>query len=269
MVAQRFIKRLKSYEQAIITSLPVFFDAHQLIVKHRFKQFLLISGFTFLILFSVVIRMLQSGVDEVAEPAIAFSLPYLDQFLTIGDAAITKALSSFFWLVKLAIDSNKDALFASVFMVIGTPFFSYISARTEEVVTGKSYPFNFWTFLKEIKRGIVLSVRNSFKQLGWLLLISLIAFIPVIGMIAPLLTFVIQAYYNGLLMMDYTLERHNYSVKESQVYYKQHKPELFALGLGLMFLLLIPVIGWFLAPTYALVAAYLSFEKISAKEKAF
>jgi CysZ protein len=169
-------------------------------------------------------------------------------------------------LVKLAIDSNKDALFASVFMVIGTPYFSYISSRTEEAVTGKTYPFHFWTFLKEIKRGIVLSVRNSFKQLGWLLLISLVAFIPIIGLIAPLLTFIVQAYYYGLLMTDYTLERQGFSVKESQVYYRQHKPELFGIGLGLMFLLLIPVIGWFLAPTYALVAAYLNFEKSKAKE---
>ena len=266
MVAQRLIQRLKSYEQAIISSLPVFFDAHQLIVKHRFKQFLLISGFTFLLLFSFVISVLLNGVDEIAAPITAFSLPYLDQFLTINSETITKGITSFFWLVKLAIDSNKDALFASVFMVIGTPYFSYISSRTEEAVTGKTYPFHFWTFLKEIKRGIVLSVRNSFKQLGWLLLISLVAFIPIIGLIAPLLTFIVQAYYYGLLMTDYTLERQGFSVKESQVYYRQHKPELFGIGLGLMFLLLIPVIGWFLAPTYALVAAYLNFEKSKAKE---
>jgi len=67
-------------------------------------------------------------------------------------------------------------------------------------------------------------------------------------------------------MTDYTLERQGFSVKESQVYYRQHKPELFGIGLGLMFLLLIPVIGWFLAPTYALVTAYLNFEKSKAKE---
>ena len=266
MFTKRFLQRLKSYEQAITSSLPVFFDAHQLIVKHRFKTFLLISGFTFLLLFSFSIRLLLKGVETLEDPITEFSLPYLDQFLTINSETITKGIASFFWLVKLAIDSNKDALFASVFMVIGTPYFSYISSRTEEAVTGKKYPFHFWTFLKEIKRGIVLSVRNSFKQLGWLLLISLIAFIPIIGLIAPLLTFIVQAYYYGLLMTDYTLERQGFSVKESQVYYRQHKPELFAIGLGLMFLLLIPVIGWFLAPTYALVAAYLNFEKSKAKE---
>jgi hypothetical protein len=72
MVAQRLIQRLKSYEQAIISSLPVFFDAHQLIVKHRLKQFLLISGFTFLLLFSFVISVLLNGVDEIAAPITAF-----------------------------------------------------------------------------------------------------------------------------------------------------------------------------------------------------
>jgi CysZ protein len=248
--------------------LPVFFDAHQLIVKHRFKTFLLISGFTFLLLFSFSISLLLKGIETLEDPVTEFSLPYLDKILTVGAATITRGITSLFWLVKFAINSNKDALFASLFMIIGTPYFSYISARTEEVVSGKKYPFHFWTFLKEIKRGIVLSLRNSFKQLGWLILISLFALIPFIGVIAPLFTFIVQAYYNGLLMTDYTLERQGYSVKESQVYYRQHKPELFAIGLGLMFLFLIPVIGWFLAPTYALVAAYLNFEKTKAKVNA-
>jgi CysZ protein len=265
MFTKRFLQRLKSYEQAITSSLPVFFDAHQLIVKHRFKTFLLISGFTFLLLFSFSIRLLLKGVETLEDPITEFSLPYLDKILTVGASTITKGITSLFWLVNFVIDSNKDALFASVFMIIGTPYFSYISARTEEAVTGKKYPFQLWNFIKEIKRGIALSIRNSFKQLGWLLLISLFALIPIIGVIAPLFTFVVQAYYNGLLMTDYTLERQGYSVKESQVYYRQHKPELFAIGLGLMFLLLIPVIGWFLAPTYALVAAYLNFEKTKAK----
>jgi hypothetical protein len=44
-----------------------------------------------------------------------------------------------------------------------------------------------------------------------------------------------------------------------------HKPEMFALGLGFMFILLIPVIGWFLAPTYGLVASYLFFSKNSQR----
>ena len=68
-------------------------------------------------------------------------------------------------------------------------------------------------------------------------------------------------YYNGILLTDYTLERQGFNLKQSEDFYSAHKPEMFAIGLGFMFLLLIPVIGWFIAPTYGLVASYLQFQK--------
>lgn len=261
MIGKRIITRIINYEQTVMECLPVFFDAHKFIIHNKFRRYLLISGLVFLIFFSLIIQGALYGVNAIQEPISNWALPYLDQFLTFKKEEIEKGLSAVFWLIKKAIESNKDAIFSVIFMVIGTPFFSFISSKTEEIVSGTKYTFQLRTFLKEIKRGVVLSIRNSIKQVGLIIVISLIAMIPLVGIIAPLLTFIVQAYFNGLLMTDYTLERQGYSVKESQTYFKQHKPELFSIGLGFMFLLLIPVIGWFLAPTYALVAAYLNFEK--------
>lgn len=92
-----------------------------------------------------------------------------------------------------------------------------------------------------------------------MILITLISLIPIIGIIAPLLTFILQAYYNGILMTDYSLESEGYNQKESEKFYSQNKPIMFSIGLGFMLLLLIPVVGWFLAPTYALTASTLYF----------
>jgi hypothetical protein len=50
-------------------------------------------------------------------------------------------------------------------------------------------------------------------------------------------------------------------VRETSAFNRAHKPEMFALGLGFMFLLSIPVVGWFVAPTYGLVASYLCFSQ--------
>lgn len=60
-------------------------------------------------------------------------------------------------------------------------------------------------------------------------------------------------------MTDYSLESEGINRKESTQFYIQNKPILFSIGLGFMFLLLIPVVGWFLAPTYALTASSLYF----------
>ena len=108
---------------------------------------------------------------------------------------------------------------------------------------------------------LALSITNSLKQFGFVLLITLVSLIPIIGIIAPLLTFIVQAYYNGILMTDYSFEREGYDLNNSKKFYSQNKPVMFSIGLGFMFLLLIPVVGWFLAPTDALTASSLYFFK--------
>lgn len=226
------------------------------------KKYLLISGFAFLLLFTIIIKLILSGVESSQEPLTKWLLPYLQKYLTLNPEDIKNGIKGLFWLIKKAIESNKDAIFSTVFLIIGTPFFSFISSKTEEIKTGKTYPFQWSGFIKELKRGLSLSIRNSSKQWGIILIITIIALIPLIDIFTPLITFIIQAFFNGILMTDYTLERQGFSVKESEEFYNHHKPEMFAIGFGFMFLLLIPVIGWFIAPTYGIVASYLYFTSI-------
>ena len=68
-------------------------------------------------------------------------------------------------------------------------------------------------------------------------------------------------------MSDYSLEQQGYSVKESRAFYSENKAKLFSIGLGFMFLLLIPVVGWFFAPTYSLVASSLFFSQKRSENK--
>lgn len=263
---RRFKEKLKHYEVIILETLHVFFDAHRFIRKHNYRHYLLISGLAFLLLFSLTIKGLTFGLDKLQEPVSHKLTPYLQDIIKLSIEDIRQGISATFWLVKKAIESNKDAIFGGIFLVIGTPYFSLLSSKTEELATGKSYPFKWSIFWKEIRRGVSLSFRNSLKQLGLILIITLIGFIPVVNTITPLLTFTIQAYYNGILMTDYTLERQGYSVSESVTIYKSNKPEMFAIGLGFMFLLLIPVIGWFMAPVYGIVASYLQFSKVEHRK---
>jgi CysZ protein len=257
-----FKENMKHFEVIILDTLQVFFDAHRFIRKHNYRTYLLVSGLAFLVLFSLTIKGLTIGLDKLQEPVSQKLTPYLQEIINLSIEDIRQGITATFWLLKKAIESNKDAIFGGIFLIIGTPYFSFLSSKTEELATGKSYPFKWKTFWKEIRRGLSLSLRNSLKQAGLILIITLIGFIPVINTITPILTFIIQAYYNGILMTDYTLERQGFTVSESLSIYKSNKPEMFAIGLGFMFLLLIPVLGWFMAPVYGIVASYLQFSKI-------
>ncbi|MEY2639883.1 MAG: hypothetical protein RIR90_1365, partial [Bacteroidota bacterium] len=82
--------------------------------------------------------------------------------------------------------------------------------------------------------------------------------IPVIGWMTPILAILVECYYYGFSMLDYSMERHKKSAAESIYYIGQHKG--LAIGNGLVFYIMhmVPFIGWVFAPAYAVVAATLS-----------
>jgi CysZ protein len=68
-------------------------------------------------------------------------------------------------------------------------------------------------------------------------------------------------------MLDYSMERHKKTPAESIYYVENHKG--LAIGNGLVFYVLhfLPIIGWVLAPAYAVVAATLSMYPLKQSEK--
>ena len=88
--------------------------------------------------------------------------------------------------------------------------------------------------------------------------IALLSFIPVAGWLMPLLALLVECYYFGYSMLDYTLHNNKYTMAETNYYISRHKG--LAIGNGVAFYLLqcIPVVGWVTAPAYAIVAGTLS-----------
>lgn len=251
--------RMAAYNTDMVVGLGLFFKAHDFIIKHKLGKYLLISGLIFLLIFSIGIEAVIYGIEWM-EPAVSdWMINQVKAYLSLDVDAVKLAIRGGFWLLKASVKANKDAIFTAVFMIVGTPFFSIISGKIKEIITRQSTPFSLKIWGNEIVRGLSLSLKNSFKQLGLILLITLLSLIPIVGIVAPLLTFIVQAYYNGILMTDYSLEINGYNVKESQQFYAENKPIMFSIGLGFMFLLLLPVVGWFIAPTYALTASALYF----------
>lgn len=148
--------------------------------------------------------------------------------------------------------------FKYLFLIIGSPVFAYISERTEAIINGTEYPFDLKQFVKDITRGIGLAIRNTLWQTVYMVSIFILAFIPVIGWATPVLVLFIECYYFGFSMMDYNSERRKLSVSQSIDFIGNHKG--LAIGNGMVFYLMhgLPIIGWILAPTYAVIAATLS-----------
>lgn len=161
-------------------------------------------------------------------------------------------------MVRLILVLFYFSLFKYLFLIVGSPLFAYLSEKTESIIEGKDYPFNFKQLLKDIVRGIKLALRNTLWQTVYTVSLLLLSLFPVVGWITPVITLFIECYYYGFSMLDYSCERHKLSPTESITYIGNHKG--LAIGNGMVFYMmhLIPVLGWVLAPSYAVVAATIS-----------
>jgi CysZ protein len=73
-----------------------------------------------------------------------------------------------------------------------------------------------------------------------------------------MIAFLVECYYYGFSMLDYSTERHKLSPSQSITFISNRRG--LAIGNGMVFFLMhiIPFVGWVLAPAYAVIAATLS-----------
>lgn len=161
-------------------------------------------------------------------------------------------------MVRLLLVFFYFSLFKYIFLIIGSPLFAYLSERTEAIIEGKEFAFSWEQLIKDMVRGIRLALRNTLWQTVYVLSLLLLSFFPLIGWITPVIILFVECYYYGFSMLDYSCERHKLSASKSIEFIGKHRG--LAVGNGMVFYLmhLLPLVGWILAPAYAVVAATIS-----------
>jgi CysZ protein len=206
--------KFSQYNEQIIESLKLFFDGHLFIIQYKLYRHLIITGFIFILIFSVGLTYLIQLINWTESTYSDSIEHFLITYINLDYNYINYISQGGFWIMKHALKANKDSIFLSIFLIIGTPYLSFLSGKIQKLVTNKESKFSFKKFFKEIYRGLSISLRNTIKQFLWFLLILLISFIPYMEYITPLFGFIIQAYYNGILITDYTLEQKGLSINE-------------------------------------------------------
>jgi CysZ protein len=150
-------------------------------------------------------------------------------------------------------------IFKYIVLIILSPMLAILSEKTSHLLTGAVYPFSFKNFMQDVWRGIRIALRNTFIELGWILLFWIIGFVPIIGFISPVYLFFVSCYFYGFSMIDYNNERNRLSIRESIRFVRKNRG--MAVANGMIFYLVfffVPIIGFLVAPTYAIIAATLA-----------
>lgn len=134
-----------------------------------------------------------------------------------------------------------------IVILLLSPVFSMVAEKTLSVITGTEFKFNLGVFLRSVLRGIIVTVRNSFFQFALAFILFLFGLVPVVGIAAVVLTFMVNAFFYGYSMIDYSYEAMRFAPAHSM---RRARKNLFAIiGMGTPYalLILIPWVGVYLA----------------------
>ncbi len=146
-----------------------------------------------------------------------------------------------------------------IVLILLSPLLAYASERTEEILTGKNYPFSWAQLLKDAFRGALIALRNGVLELSISIGIWFVTlFVPFLAPISFILLFLVSSYFYGFSMFDYVFERRRYRITESvravndRIGLVMANGSLF--GLGMM----VPLFGIMFSPVMASVGAVLA-----------
>ena len=248
----------------IVIAIQSYYDAHNFIQKNRLWKWILIPGIIYTILFAVGIYFFWTSTEN-AVAWLSAKTGLVNWLQKQENEFLNFLFMMIGFMLRLVMILFYFSLFKYLFLIIGSPLFAYLSEKTASIIEGKDYPFSFSQLMKDSWRGSKLALRNTIWQTVYLVAIFFLSFIPLLGWITPLIALFVECYYYGFSMMDYSCERNKMSPGASIQFIGRHKG--LAIGNGLIFYLMhgAVLIGWILAPAYAVVAATLSLHRIKNK----
>lgn len=241
----------------IVIAVQSYIRAHQFISKHKLWKWIVVPGVLYMLLFVIGIFFFWQSSDT--------AVTYFSKMLGIDRwlHRQNNSILNFFFLMgeimfRLVIVLFYFSLFKFIFLIIGSPLFAYLSERTEAIIEGKEFGFSWVQLWKDVLRGVRLALRNTLWQTVYVLSLLILALIPVVGWITPVIILFVECYFYGFSMLDYSCERHKLSASKSIEFIGKHKGLAIGNGMVFYFMHLLPFVGWVLAPAYAVVAATIS-----------
>lgn len=241
----------------IIIAVQSYVKAHRFIRKHNLWKWIIIPGLIYTLLFVFSMYFFGKSASHVIElVSIKSGLKAWVDKMQNGFVGFLFALGGvILWIILMMIYFS---WFKYLWLIVGSPVFGYLSEKTESIIEGRNYPFSFAQLMKDMARGIKLALRNALWQTVYTISILIISFVPVVGWVMPMVSLLVECYYYGFSMLDYSCERQKLSPSQSIEFIGKHKG--LAIGNGLVFYLMhtVIIVGWVLAPAYAVIAATLS-----------
>lgn len=162
-------------------------------------------------------------------------------------------------ILKLAIAYLLFIANKYIVLILLSPLLAYASERTEEIITGRTFPFSWAQLMKDALRGALIAIRNGIMELSFTVVIwFLTLLVPLLAPISLPLLFLISAYFYGFSMFDYVFERRRMLIGESVRAVNDRIGAVMANGALFSLVMKLPLFGVMFAPVMASIGAVLA-----------
>jgi CysZ protein len=241
----------------IVIAFQSWAEANRFIQDHKMVRWILVPGIIYTLLFLAGMYFFWTSADD--------AVSWLSDQMRIENWLQLKRsewLSFFFvmmgMMLRLVLVLFYFSLFKYLILIIGSPVFAYLSEKTEAAIENKEHSFNWKDLRKDAARSILMALRNCLWQTAYLLGLAILSLFPLIGWITPIIALLMECYYYGFSMLDYSFARNNFTRQQSIQFIGRHKG--LAIGNGVLFYLMHAAIIF--APAYAIIAGTLSVHKV-------
>lgn len=228
-----------------------YFRAFGFIIKNNLWKYILIPGMLSLLMVLIIV---VTGFTFSGELSV-FLIENI--FPSESNNAFIKILLNIF--VAIIIFILGVLIYRPFALVLLSPFLSVLSEKSENIILGEAVKTSSGNFAKDLQRSIRINLRYFLLSTFYSLAAIASGLLPVVGaVISTTFLFLIQAYYGGSSLADIILERRGMSVKQRLQFIKDNRPLMIGSGTGFLFILIIPIIGWFIAPGLGTIATTIS-----------
>ena len=173
-------------------------------------------------------------------------------------------------LVGNTIDEGYDLFKMSGFkyaiLILLEVVIFHFARKTLEILTGEKAEANLNSFIQAQIRMIKVVLFAYVMEMFSTVLVGAGLSILGIGVIKPVLSFVIQCFFLGFVIIDNYNEIYHMSIKQSFKYTRQYTGVSIGIGIVVYVLMLLPVLGALLAPLLAAVTATITMYELDKKD---
>ncbi|HLG40036.1 MAG TPA: EI24 domain-containing protein, partial [Chitinophagaceae bacterium] len=185
-------------------------EANRFIEKNKLWKWILISGIVYTALFVIGMYFFWRSADD----AVTWASDQM-RIETWLQRKRSGWLSFFFvmmgMMLRLILVLFYFSLFKYLILIIGSPVFAYLSEKTEAIIENKKHSLDWKELKKDAARSIRMALRNCLLQILYFAGLVLMSLLPLIGWITPIIAILIECYYYGFSMLDYSFARNKFT----------------------------------------------------------